>query len=125
MLTSILATILMAGSPAAQAAAKAPSGLAALVGNTIEVRYGDEVMVTSLAADGTFKMKLPDGTRASGDWVGDDRLMCWITRMPKDPPGQNIRCEAVIAGKKIGDTWTQTDTYGQLASVTLLAGDRL
>lgn len=98
---------------------------ASLIGNTIEVRYGDAMMVNSFAADGTFKMKLPDGSMASGDWLADDRHMCWITRVPAASPGENLRCETMFPNKKVGDTWTQTDSYGQEATVTLVDGDQL
>lgn len=126
MLLYALVVALQATSAQTHSLDRTTGPAAALVGNTIEVRYGQEMMVNSFAADGTFKMKLPDGSMASGDWVADDRNMCWITKVPAAPPGDNLRCESMlVADKKVGDTWTQTDSYGQEATVTLVAGDQL
>ncbi len=125
MLTLILAAALQAAAPAPQAFDRARGPVAPLVGNSIEVRYGDQMMITYFAPNGTFKMRTPDGIDAAGDWVADDRHMCWITKVPAEPPGENLRCEAIIPDRKVGDTWTQTDTYGMEATVTLMAGDRL
>lgn len=125
MLLYVLVVALQASTPSPQSVDRTAGPAAPLIGNTIEVRYGDAVMVNSFAADGTFKMKLPDGTRASGDWVADERHMCWITRVPAAPPGDNLRCETMFPDKKVGDTWTQTDSYGEEATVTLVAGDTL
>lgn len=125
MLTLILAGALQVTAPSAQTFDRARGPVAPLVGNSIEVRYGDQLMVTHFAPDGTFKMRTPDGVDATGDWVADDRHMCWITKTPSVPPGANLRCEGIVPGHNVGDTWTQTDSYGQEATVTLVAGDRL
>lgn len=125
MLLFTLAAALAAAN-AGSAPAEAQENVAApLVGNTIEVRYGTAVMITVLAADGTFKMKLPNGKRTSGDWIADNRYLCWITKEPAAAPGKNLRCETMVHGKRVGDTWTQTDSYGSQATVTLVAGDKL
>lgn len=115
----------MAALAPAAASADPPASVAPLIGNTIEIRYGKAVMTTSIAADGTFKMRLPDGTRTSGDWVADARYLCWITKAPALPAGRKFRCETIASGKSVGDTWTQVDAFGDEAEVTLLAGDRL
>lgn len=125
MLSFIAIVVLQAATPSPHAYDRARGPVAPLVGNSIEVRYGDKTMITHFASDGTFQMQLPDGTRASGDWIADDRHMCWITKAPVSPPGENLRCERVVPGKAVGDTWTQIDTYGDEATVTLVRGDRL
>lgn len=125
MLLLALIAAIQATSPASQVVDRTAGPAAALIGNSIEVRYGDNVVIQSFAADGTFKIQTPDGARGSGDWLADERHMCWITKVPALPPGQNLRCEAMFPDKKVGDTWTQMDSYGEEATVSLIAGDRL
>jgi len=125
MLLLCLIAAIQATSPASQVVDLTAGPAAALIGNSIEVRYGDNVVIQSFAEDGTFKIQTPDGARGSGDWLADERHMCWITKVPALPPGQNLRCETMFPDKKVGDTWTQMDSYGEEATVSLIAGDRL
>lgn len=125
MLLLTLIAVVQAGSPASQVVDRTHGPAAALIGNSLEVRYGRNIVIQSFAADGTFRMQTPDGARGSGDWLADERHLCWITKVPALPPGQNIRCETMFPDKKVGDTWTQVDSYGEEATVTLIAGDRL
>lgn len=96
-----------------------------VAGNTIEADYGKERVAFFMAADGTFTARNPQGGAFSGDWLTDGRYLCWITKSPKTAPGENFRCEALDSTKKVGDSWTHTDIYGESARVTIKAGNQL
>jgi hypothetical protein len=109
---------------AALAFAAALAGGAA-VADTMENAYGNTIVVTypngaaahyHFNADGTFSVAMPDGTSVSGAYEIAGDQICLT------PTGGERACTGYVAGKSVGDTWTQTATDGSTITVTLQAG---
>jgi len=115
---------------AAFAQTAAPTTLSGLaVGNTMEVDYpgvpGHPHVTFKLMADGSFTALFPGNVAGSGDYVADDRYICWITKVPSEPSsnGANARCEVNTAGGKVlGQSWSMTDSMGAEAVITITPG---
>lgn len=109
--------------------AAAPGTLSDLaVGNTMEVDYpgvpGHPHVSFKLRADRTFTAVFPGNVAGSGDYVADDRYICWITKVPAEPAGgANARCEVnTSAHKSASGSWTMTDSTGAEAVITITPG---
>ena len=49
--------------------------------------------------------------------------MCTITIKPVPKPGNSDRCERILyPEKKVGETWTQVDSYGDPVTLTIQRG---
>lgn len=105
----------------AMAAAMAGTAFA----DTIENSYGNTIVVTypngasvryHFNADNTFTVTAPDGATTQGAYeiVGDQICLT--------PAGGERGCTALVPGKNVGDTWTQTATDGSAITVSLEAG---
>ncbi|TPG46393.1 hypothetical protein [Sphingomonas glacialis] len=119
-----VATLLTAALIAIPTAASAKGAMAASVGNTLIVDYGEEGKLTfKLKADGSFTMMPPTGAPISGHWLADDNYMCTITTKPVPKPGNADRCERILyPNKKVGETWKQVDSYGDPVTITIQRG---
>lgn len=106
---------------ATPALAAGPMGAA--VGNTIRVDYlGGEVVTIKMKRDGTADVATPGG-RFRANWLADARHFCVIQIEPRAEPGRAERCERNLFGnRRVGDSWTQTDSYGQAATVRIIRG---
>ncbi|WP_428155294.1 hypothetical protein [Brevundimonas sp.] len=95
-------------------------------GNTLEVVYPDDGprLTFMFKSEGTFTAVFPDGVAGNGDYVADDRYVCWIVKVPMDTePGRNVRCEAnSTEGHGMGESWTVTDSYGDKPTLTIRPG---
>ena len=102
----------------------AKGAMASSVGNTLIVDYGKEgKLIFKLKADGSFTMVTPTGAPISGHWLADDQYMCTVTTKPVPKSGNADRCERILyPDKKVGDTWKQTDSYGDPVTLTIQRG---
>ena len=96
--------------------ALANSTVNAFFGNTVETTAEGQTTKWHFDADGKAKAVGPDGSTGAGTWVLKDGKFC-IT-MGQQPES----CTPVTEGKKVGDTWTATNSAGQSFSVAIKAG---
>lgn len=86
-------------------------------GNTITVTYpGGAVARYHFNADGTFMLMTPDHQHITGTYEIAGNQICLT------PAGGQRGCTDYVAGKNVGDTWTQTGTDGAQITVALVAG---
>lgn len=93
--------------------------------NTMEAAHTNTVVVTypngasaqyHFNADNTVGIHTPDGNHVHGTYeVAGDQLC--IT-----PAGGQRSCTPYVAGKNVGDTWTQNAADGSQITVTIRAG---
>jgi hypothetical protein len=116
---------LVVGSAACIAAfAFAPSAFAqsfgGMAGNTSVCTAPDGGQTkVSVHSDGTFQVKLPDGSVHTGTASDDGSTITFTeTNPPGDPPVQ-----VPSTARKVGDAWT-VQARGQTQQCTLVAGEQ-
>ncbi|HET6431755.1 hypothetical protein [Dyella sp.] len=122
MHTSIkaLVSLLALSLSLAASAAGAQGPLGAVVGNTLVADYGDKGVITGdFNADGTVQIVFPDGHTSQQQWLADDKNFCMMEMTAAGTPF-TYHCERnLLAGKKVGDSWKQTDSDGTPATMTI------
>lgn len=122
-LALLLGSVASANAQTSQPAAPPGTMVGQAIGNTLEVVYPNNgpTVTFNFEADGTFTAVFPGGVAGHGDYVADQRYVCWITKAPADfEPGRNVRCESNSAqGKTLGQSWTITDSYGDKPTITI------
>ena len=91
--------------------------------NRLEVVYagGGPIVTFDFNPDGTFVAVFPDRGAGRGDYVADRRYLCLIFREPPaEKPGENVRCERnSTEGRRLGQSWTVTDSHGDTVTLTV------
>ncbi|TRO96520.1 hypothetical protein FKB34_03535 [Glycocaulis profundi] len=120
LISGLTALCLLA--PAASALDEHPFALA--IGNTMVGTYETgEVVSVSFHADGTTSMVFPDGSPHTGHWMANERYFCLVNDAEDIDLADRIRCEENhTAGKALGESWTQTDSYGSTVEVVVNEG---
>jgi hypothetical protein len=94
--------------------------------DTMQTAYGNTVVVTEPSgsvlryhfnADHTFDVALPDGHNVPGTYAINGGQICltYATRTEAE-------CTEHVAGKNVGDSWTQRGSDGNQITVSLQAG---
>jgi hypothetical protein len=93
--------------------------------------YGNTVVATDASgaavkyffnADKTWTATLPDKSTAKGTWTSDDKQICVIVAEPAAMAnGGKPNCSPLEA-HKVGDSWSSTNSAGQTAKITIVAG---
>ncbi|OQW55793.1 MAG: hypothetical protein A4S17_05660 [Proteobacteria bacterium HN_bin10] len=95
------------------------------VADTMENAYGNTIVITypsgasaryHFNADQTFTLIAPDGAQVTGSYEIAGDQICLT------PAGGERACTQYVAGKSVGDSWTQVATDGSQITVTLQAG---
>jgi hypothetical protein len=93
--------------------------------DTMENAYGNTIVITYQSgasaryhfnADQTFTLIAPDGAQVRGSYEIAGDQICLT------PAGGERACTQYVAGKSVGDSWTQVATDGSQITVTLQAG---
>ncbi len=85
--------------------------------NTIVITYANGAEARyHFNADNTFGVHTPDGQHVHGTYEVSGDQICLT------PQGGQRACTQLVAGRNVGDTWTQTATDGSTINVRLEAG---
>lgn len=114
----------MLASTALAASAQAGDIMAVAYGNTINVvnNQGAPVVNVWINEDKSWEAQNPDGSVHKGNWMADDKQVCF-TRIepplePNDPPQE---CHPFAADHKVGDVWTEGEGE-DLVKITIVQG---
>ncbi len=90
-----------------------------MVGNTSVCTAASGQTKVIIHSDGSFQLKLPDGSVHTGTAVDDGSTITFTeTDAGAGPPVQTPS-----TARKVGDTWT-VDARGQTQNCTLVAGEQ-
>lgn len=86
-------------------------------GNTFVVSLPDGTAVRyHFNEDGTFAATAPNGQTQTGRYETTADQICFLGE------GDARQCAPLVAGKNVGDTWTQLDASGNTITVSIEAG---
>ena len=106
---------------AAAGGASAADAMADTYANTVVVTDASGAAVKYFFnADKTFTAALPDKSLAKGSWTADDKQICVTVSEPAALAGKPV-CSPLEA-HKVGDSWKSTNSAGQAASLSIVAG---
>lgn len=95
------------------------AGIDGSIGNTVVMTAADGAkMEFRHAADGTVKVKLPDGSEDNATWKVDGNTL--IETSGKD--GKEYKFDISGGDRKVGDKWEGKDADGNPVSFELVAG---
>ena len=119
----IIAALAAGASFAVAGTALAADAMADTYGNTVVVADGSGAAVKYFFnADKTWSAALPDKSMAKGSWTADDKQICVTVAEPAAMANGGKPTCSPLEAHKVGDTWKSTNSAGQTATISIVAG---